>query len=67
MGRYAGNPNESAVNSSIYFICKLRAICFERRFKTVQADNELFKEFTFSCHKQETATVHALLKVIGVA
>ena len=56
MGRYAGNPNESAVN--------VRAICFERRFKTVQADNELFKEFTFSCHKQETETVHALLKVI---
>ena len=29
----------------------------------VKADNELFKEFTFSCHKKETATVHALFKV----
>ena len=30
----------------------------------VKADNELLKEFMFSCHKQETAiTAHALFKV----
>ena len=28
----------------------------------VKADNESLKEFTFSCHKQET-TAHALFKV----
>ena len=32
----------------------------------VKADNELLKEFTFSCRKKETATVHTLLKVYGV-
>ena len=31
--------------------------------ESVTADNELFKEFMFSCHKQETATAHALFKV----
>ena len=31
-----------------------------------KADNELLKEFTFSCRKKETATVHTLLKVYGV-
>ena len=31
--------------------------------ESVKADNELLKEFMFSCHKQETATAHALFKV----
>jgi len=29
----------------------------------VNADNERLEEFTFSCHKLETATAHALFKV----
>ena len=29
----------------------------------VDGDNERLEEFTFSCHKLESATVHALFKV----